>query len=297
MKKKILTFIIALSVAMSMAPAALADDVQPDQEQIPQAEQTAAGSADQDTPAATEATGTDQVQAGSQAAPAATEDQDQKTEVVTRVVKQKIKLQIVVRGKATGKGTIKVKWNKISGSRGYYVYRATSRNGKYRKVYTTAKSSKTSWTDKSRKLKRNRNYYYKVYPRNKKALVKTRKTVVRVTKSTASVKTASAAPTSDSTKAKVKNTIRARKCMTVKTTAYSGGGLCANGKRCAVGRVAVDPRVIKLGTWLYIDGYGLAQACDTGGAIKGRKVDLYFNGGERNCYKYGVRKVKLFILK
>lgn len=43
------------------------------------------------------------------------------------------------------------------------------------------------------------------------------------------------------------------------------------------GVVAVDPKVIPLGSPLYIPGYGLATAGDTGGAIKGNKIDLGFN--------------------
>ena len=84
--------------------------------------------------------------------------------------------------------------------------------------------------------------------------------------------------------------------MRVRATAYSGGGLCANGKRVGVGRIAVDPRVTPLGTWVYVDGYGLAQACDTGGAIKGKRIDLYFNS-EGQCERYGVRSTKLFVLR
>lgn len=43
------------------------------------------------------------------------------------------------------------------------------------------------------------------------------------------------------------------------------------------GIVAVDPTVIPLRTWLYIPGYGLARAGDTGGGVKGKFVDLGFD--------------------
>ncbi len=60
--------------------------------------------------------------------------------------------------KATaGKKKITVKWKKVSGAKGYYVYRATSKSGKYKKIATT---SKTSYTNK--KLKSKKKYYYKV---------------------------------------------------------------------------------------------------------------------------------------
>ena len=61
-----------------------------------------------------------------------------------------------------------------------------------------------------------------------------------------------------------------------------GYGITATGTRAAYGTVAVDPRVIPLGSKLYIettDGsfiYGYATAEDTGGAIKGNKIDLFF---------------------
>lgn len=71
--------------------------------------------------------------------------------------------------------------------------------------------------------------------------------------------------------------------------------------RAAWGRVAVDPRVIPLGTRMYIetaDGsliYGYAVAADTGGAIKGNIVDLYFNTYQE-CVNFGRRAVKVYIL-
>lgn len=69
----------------------------------------------------------------------------------------------------------------------------------------------------------------------------------------------------------------------------------ATGRRAAFGCAAVDPRVIPLNTWLYVEGYGLALACDTGGAIKGNKIDLCFNTmGE--VRRFGRRKVVVHVL-
>ncbi len=73
------------------------------------------------------------------------------------------------------------------------------------------------------------------------------------------------------------------------------GSRCANGMRAGKGVVAVDPRTIPLGTRLYIEGYGEAIAADTGGAIKGNRIDLCYNTpGE--CFRFGRRSVKVTIL-
>ncbi|HIV67631.1 MAG TPA: G5 domain-containing protein [Candidatus Butyricicoccus stercorigallinarum] len=91
--------------------------------------------------------------------------------------------------------------------------------------------------------------------------------------------------------------------LTVEATAYSGGGLTASGTRARVGAIAVDPKVIPLGSRLYItsaDGkswvYGYAVAEDTGGAIKGNRIDLYFNS-ESQCISFGRQTAKVYILK
>lgn len=91
--------------------------------------------------------------------------------------------------------------------------------------------------------------------------------------------------------------------VSAKATAYTDSlsfGITASGtrvKRNADGysSVAVDPRVIPLGTKLYIPGYGYGIAEDTGGAIKGNRVDLFFNS-ESDCYNWGVRGVDVYIL-
>lgn len=63
----------------------------------------------------------------------------------------------------------------------------------------------------------------------------------------------------------------------------------------SVGIAAVDPKVIPLGTRLYIDGYGFAKAMDIGGAIKGNRIDLFFDT-KKEALKWGRRKVKVFVL-
>ncbi|MBP3634642.1 MAG: G5 domain-containing protein [Oscillospiraceae bacterium] len=74
------------------------------------------------------------------------------------------------------------------------------------------------------------------------------------------------------------------------------------GTEARVGAIAVDPNFIPLGTKMYIvsaDGkyiYGYCTAEDTGGAIKGKIVDLYFNTYEE-CIQFGRRDVKIYILK
>ncbi|MDN4606964.1 3D domain-containing protein [Sporosarcina highlanderae] len=60
--------------------------------------------------------------------------------------------------------------------------------------------------------------------------------------------------------------------------------------------IAVDPSVIPLGTKVYVEGYGYAIAGDTGGSIKGNKIDVFFpTKGE--AYKWGRKDVKIKILK
>lgn len=75
-----------------------------------------------------------------------------------------------------------------------------------------------------------------------------------------------------------------------------GSGTTAIGRRAGLGIVAVDPRIIPLGTRLYIPGYGLAVAGDTGGAIVGNRIDLGFNS-LRDAMLFGRRSVEVYQLK
>jgi len=87
----------------------------------------------------------------------------------------------------------------------------------------------------------------------------------------------------------------------MEATAYSGDGITASGaatKRDAGGysTIAVDPRVIPIGSTVYVEGYGYAVAEDTGGAIKGTIIDVFFHS-ESEATSWGRRSVKVYILK
>lgn len=80
-----------------------------------------------------------------------------------------------------------------------------------------------------------------------------------------------------------------------------GYGLTASGTKARPGVASVDPRVIPLGTKLYIESldgrpdYGYAVAEDTGGAIKGNKIDLFFSS-RSEALRFGRRNVRVHIL-
>jgi 3D (Asp-Asp-Asp) domain-containing protein len=64
--------------------------------------------------------------------------------------------------------------------------------------------------------------------------------------------------------------------ITVVATGYASGGTTATGLPVGWGTVAVDPAVIPLGTRMTIPGYGQGVAADTGSAVRGATVDLWF---------------------
>lgn len=111
------------------------------------------------------------------------------------------------------------------------------------------------------------------------------------------------------------NTRKYSEMITMSASAYHAGhgstgkspgdkyyGITASGTKVGPGVVAVDPKVIPLGTKLYIEStdgtphYGLASAEDTGGAIKGNKIDLFFESPQE-VRKFGRRQVKVYVLE
>ena len=103
-----------------------------------------------------------------------------------------------------------------------------------------------------------------------------------------------------------------KKIIDCKATAYEGSsasngqwaGQTATGRAPVYGVVAVDPSVIPLNTKIYVESadsgeswiYGFAVAGDTGGAIKGRRVDLCYSTLEQ-CYNFGRRNCRVYILE
>jgi len=109
--------------------------------------------------------------------------------------------------------------------------------------------------------------------------------------------------------------VRYSKVLEMKATAYTASlkdtgkapghplfGITATGMKARKGVVAVDPKVIPLHTKLYVEildpntpDYGFCIAGDVGGAIKGNKIDLYYDSQEY-VDRFGVKKVRVYIL-
>ncbi|MDO5027663.1 MAG: 3D domain-containing protein [Bacillota bacterium] len=103
---------------------------------------------------------------------------------------------------------------------------------------------------------------------------------------------------------------RILKVLTMNASAYdasyesngSWGPVTAMGTNLRPGVVAVDKTVIPLGSTLYIESmdewpsYGMASAEDTGGAIKGNKIDLFFQS-RQTVMNFGRRNVKVYVLE
>jgi len=122
-------------------------------------------------------------------------------------------------------------------------------------------------------------------------------------------KTTSSKPQTSGTKTVTNDagqTLKYSKKITVTATAYTdhSGQKTASGRLPQYGVIAVDPKVIPLGTRLYVEStddgkswqYGYCVAGDTGGAIKGNKIDLFFDT-EKECLQFGRRSAIVYILE
>lgn len=100
--------------------------------------------------------------------------------------------------------------------------------------------------------------------------------------------------------------VKYKTSLTMNATAYCpcskccgkwANGYTANGMKADYGVVAVDPSVIPLGTKLYVEGYGYCVAADTGGAIKGNRIDLcYASHSAALNSGFGHKSVNVYIL-
>ncbi|TYU94251.1 DUF348 domain-containing protein [Listeria monocytogenes] len=131
---------------------------------------------------------------------------------------------------------------------------------------------------------------------------KTDKVVVRGTKEKVVATPVSNVSTSSATSSSwssASSTPSGGKTYKMESTAYSGGGTTAYGINLSANPglkvIAVDPRIIPLGSKVWVEGYGEAIAGDTGGAIKGNIVDVYFPN-ESQCYSWGRRMVTVKVL-
>lgn len=74
-------------------------------------------------------------------------------------------------------------------------------------------------------------------------------------------------------------------------------GKTATGTRARYGVVAIDPKVIPLGSKVKVEGFKtIFSAEDVGGAIKGKKIDI-FHPNLKRCLEFGHQKRKVWVLK
>jgi 3D (Asp-Asp-Asp) domain-containing protein len=80
---------------------------------------------------------------------------------------------------------------------------------------------------------------------------------------------------------------------TFTATCYDLPGRTASGQPVSMSVVAVDPRVIPLGTPLFIEGVGIRFAEDTGGGIRGNRIDVWLPSFG-SCMTFGVQSVHVW---
>jgi 3D (Asp-Asp-Asp) domain-containing protein/LysM repeat protein len=95
-----------------------------------------------------------------------------------------------------------------------------------------------------------------------------------------------------------------KKVIKVKATAYTASCTgCSGVTRTGVNLksnpnskvISVDPKVIPLGSKVYVEGYGYATAADTGGAIKGNRIDIFI-ASHNDAINFGAKQLKVTII-
>ena len=81
-----------------------------------------------------------------------------------------------------------------------------------------------------------------------------------------------------------------------KLPSHPAYGITANGNKVKKGIVAVDTRVLPFGSIIYIEGVGVFTADDTGGDIKGNRIDIYMENLD-DAIKFGRQFKKVYVLK
>ncbi|GBG06539.1 hypothetical protein PAT3040_01066 [Paenibacillus agaridevorans] len=87
---------------------------------------------------------------------------------------------------------------------------------------------------------------------------------------------------------------------TGKRPGHPGYGITYSGvkvRRDQVSTIAADPKLFPIGTLLYIPGYGYGVVADTGSAIKGKRIDLYFETIKEVYEQWGKRSVSVQVLR
>ena len=74
---------------------------------------------------------------------------------------------------------------------------------------------------------------------------------------------------------------------------HTGKGVTASGRPSSRETVSVDPSVVPLGTRLVIDKVGTRVAADTGGAIRGRRLDIW-EPSAASCTQFGRRQLRVW---
>lgn len=112
-------------------------------------------------------------------------------------------------------------------------------------------------------------------------------------------------PKKDKEKKETLDDFEVVKTLTVEASAFTASCKGCSGKTASginlkknpdVKLIAVDPKIIPLGTKVWVEGYGIAVAGDTGGSIKGSKIDVFVKT-KKTALNWGRKKVEIKILK